>query len=440
MKALPVLPPGPCMVRDLDLTRPLTHVAATRTSDGRSYHRILVLARLGVEPIGTVELPLGPLGLSPETTSVLLWHALGDTLNARRRAAGLDPLAEFPLAGLADLAPRSREATAHRPDRATVVIATRDRPLALQRCLTRLAAGPAPAEVIVVDNAPSDDAARDIVEAFDGGLRLRYVREARPGLGRAHNAALPLVQTPIVAFTDDDVEVEPTWLGELLAHFDDPSVGCVTGLIFPADLDEVAQQLIEAYAGFSKGFETTAYDLGENRPADPMFPFAAGRFGSGANMAFRTDVLRRLGGFDDALGAGTPAMGGDDLAAFVDVILDGSRLVYEPRAIVWHHHHRTMDALGRQAYGYGVGLGAFLARGVTRSPAVALDALRRLPLGVRHLLSPSSDKNARVPPGYPRAFLRRERRGVLAGPWRYLRSSRQARAGGVVDPGSGGSG
>ena len=50
-------------------------------------------------------------------------------------------------------------------------------------------------------------------------------------------------------------------------------------------------------------------------------------------MAFRRDVLLAVGGFDPALGAGTPTGGGEDIAAFTDVMLGGGRLVYEPRSV-----------------------------------------------------------------------------------------------------------
>ena len=57
-------------------------------------------------------------------------------------------------------------------------------------------------------------------------------------------------------------------------------------------------------------------------------------------MAFATDVLRDLGGFDPALGTGTAASGGDDLAAFFEVLAAGHALVYEPSAVVFHAHRR----------------------------------------------------------------------------------------------------
>ena len=106
-------------------------------------------------------------------------------------------------------------------------------------------------------------------------------------------------------------------------------------------------------------------------------------------MAFRTSVLRELGGFDPALGAGSRGRGGDDLAAFVDVILAGYALVYEPAAIVHHHHRRELEAVRAQALDYGAGLSAYLTRLAVRRPSVLVDFVRLGPRAVRHLLTGS---------------------------------------------------
>src|SRR5262245_24731641 len=68
-----------------------------------------------------------------------------------------------------------------------VAICTRDRPDALRRCLKRLVAlDPAPDDVVVVDNCPSDDRTRDLCSEFP----VRYVLEPIPGQTRARNRAI----------------------------------------------------------------------------------------------------------------------------------------------------------------------------------------------------------------------------------------------------------
>ena len=86
-------------------------------------------------------------------------------------------------------------------------------------------------------------------------------------------------------------------------------------------------------------------------------------------MAFSLEALQEMGGFDPALGAGTRARGGDDLAAFFDVLQHGYRLVYEPAAVVRHRHAREMAVLERQVHGYGVGLTAYLTSCLAAPPA-----------------------------------------------------------------------
>lgn len=101
-------------------------------------------------------------------------------------------------------------------------------------------------------------------------------------------------------------------------------------------------------------------------------------------MAFRTSVLRDIGGFDPATGAGTPTRGGEDLLAFLRVLVAGHTLAYRPDAVVWHRHRRTMAALDAQIKGFGVGLGAYLTAAVAHRPGLLVDLLRRLPAGTRY--------------------------------------------------------
>ena len=75
-----------------------------------------------------------------------------------------------------------------------------------------------------------------------------------------------------------------------------------------------------------------------------------------------------------------------------------------------------------QAYGYGVGLGAYLTKAVVDDPLVILHFARAFPRAAIHMLSPASGKNSRLPADYPRALRWRERQGMLAGVGAYFRS------------------
>lgn len=420
----------PVAIREVELSQPLPHLR--RTPDGAT--RVRVLVRLHGHPLAESDVDLPPNGLPPAGLAQALWARHAEAIRAHLTSDGLASPLTVPPSGLqvngvepACAAERHR-ITAAGPH-ITVVVATRDRTESLLRTLHDLEDQDYPHyDVIVVDSAPSGHAtARALYELRWTGPELRYLRVNEPGLALAHNAALPHVRGSWVAFTDDDVEVDSGWLTGIAAGtLSRPDAGCVTGLLLPAELETYAQALLEQFGGYGRGFEARTWSVRDGDTSDVLFPYTAGRFGSGANMAFRVAALRELGGFDVATGAGTLARGGDDLLGFLRVLRAGYALAYRPEAIIRHYHHREVDALYRQISGYGVGLGAYLTAAVVDDPAILPDLLRRSVPAARHLVSGSSAKNRGKSPTFPAVLTAAERRGLLAGPLAYARSRREA--------------
>jgi O-antigen biosynthesis protein len=389
------VPFEPFLVAELDLADPWIEVIDWHAK-GRSYRRARVLVRLRGTPLGTIDVARGES--IADHVRQKLGAALAAQLERNEEAKSSTPAADASLT--------------------TVVIATRERPERLAATLDSVFALEHPRyEVIVVDNAPRTPATRKLVERRRAdGLQLRYVREPRPGLALAHNRGLREARGEIVAFTDDDVDVDSRWLVELARAFEwERDVACVTGLIVPAELETAAQVWLDERVGLNKGYEPRLFDLGRNRPRDTLFPYAAGTFGSGANMAFRTEALRALGGFDPATGAGTRSRGGDDLAAFFGIVASGATIAYQPAAIVRHYYRRDVTGLRRQMFDYGAGLGAYLAKIVADDPVCLLDLGRRAPCGASHIVS------ARSSPSRSNDLAARELAGLLTGPARYVR-------------------
>ena len=77
---------------------------------------------------------------------------------------------------------------------------------------------------------------------------VRYLRCDLPGLDRARNLALHAAEHPVVAFCDDDVQVDPGWLRALLRNYADPHVQCVTGLVLPQELATPSQEAFERFS------------------------------------------------------------------------------------------------------------------------------------------------------------------------------------------------
>jgi len=307
----------------------------------------------------------------------------------------------------------------------TVVVCTRDRPARLARALDAIAHLDPPAdEVIVVDNAPGTDETAKLVAAYPA---MRRVLEPVPGLDRARARGAREARCAIVAFTDDDAAVDRGWVGALRRAFRDPEVDAVTGLVLPLELETPAQALFERYGGFGRGFVRQRYRVDLAGGERPVAHAGTGKFGTGANMAFRRSLFDRIGSFDPALDVGTPANGGGDLEMFYRVISGGHTLVYEPSAIVRHAHRRTLPELREQLANHGVGFYAFLTRTAQRNPGDAF-ALARFGAwwfwrwSVRRLLQ------TWFKPGmFPRDLVLAELYGSLRGPRALLQARRQAR-------------
>lgn len=279
-------------------------------------------------------------------------------------------------------------------------------------------------EVIVVDNRPSVPGTRALVESFASPVSIRYVAERQPGPSAARNAGIAAAaNATYVAFVDDDVVVDAGWLAWLLVPFTRPNVHLVTGLVMPLSLESATQKRFELYAGFGKGVVSRTYDMVEHRATDRLlYPYWGGMFGSGNSMAFRREALLAVGGFDLALGPGTPVGGAEDTAAFTDVILAGGAVVYEPRSVCWHEHRKDEASMYTQVRNYGIGLTAVFWRYLWKDGAFAMTVVRSVPLMVRLLKRRSDD---RQDDRLPTDLARIESRGRMVGPWRYTMSRRR---------------
>lgn len=401
----------------------------------------IAVVRMHGRPIGQVEVDTaGPWTLETIADRVRqeAWTLLRSEIDAHLAAdgiAGVDDPAE--LAAVADHACASRFAVdAATEPLVSVIVTTMDNEEVCARTIRHvLASSYRNFEVLVVDNRPQGSPLR--ASLTRAGLlcdRVRVVDEPRKGLSCARNMGIANAAGEIIAIIDDDVTVDRLWLASLVGHFvADPEVGCVTGGILPAEVEAPAQVWLEQYSGYHRGYDVQRFDLGPNRPDDAIYPYNAGRFGSGANVAFRADVLRGLGGFSEDLGAGTPAEGCEDIDILRRVVTSGSRLVYEPAAMVWHAHRRVAGQVRRTLYRYGVGLAAMLTRWLLESPQVRWDMLAKFSRGARYLLSSDSDKNENKTETFPSELTRVELLGVASGPGLLLRSRRVTSKKGKLD-------
>lgn len=403
----------PAVVLDVEMTEPLPTITP-RDPGGRPVDKAWLLIRAGTEPLGRLILDIPDGGLLPADLETAIAAEFDAALRSRIGPGRAAP----PF-----LARRAEVLRTAPP--ITVVVCTRDRPRQLARCLDSLRAQRYPrVRVLVVDNAPTTAATARVARAAGAD----YAVEHRPGLSHARNTAVERVPGEILAWLDDDEIADRYWLSEVARAFaDHPEADVVSGPVIPAELATPAQVWFEQFGGHSKGrgFTPAVFSPLTAVQQSPFYPLPP--FATGANMTFRPGVIERIGGFDPALGAGTPAMGGEDTRAFTEVLRRGGTIVYHPGALVRHAHRRDVEGLRRQLHGYGVGLTAYYTSLIVADPRVLPALLALLPTAARDLLGRNSRRTAGLGADFPSGLLRANRRGMVLGPLAYLRGRLRAR-------------
>jgi GT2 family glycosyltransferase len=425
---IPTDAPGPIKILQVDLDKPLPELSA----DDRYQAAMVVGERYGV-PCGSV---IVDLRADPATVAAQL-----ETLRADTQS--VTPPAPVPNDQL--------------PAISVVVCTMYERPEDLVVLLDAFASIDYPrVEFLIVDNRRSIPQPDPLPPLIEGDARVRIVRAERPGISSARNAGLAAATGEIVAFTDDDVRVDTGWLRAIGSRYvREPQLEAVTGLVLPSELDRPAQIYFERYYGgfySERIFEplsvhspagqkgplrnsvTTVWDSAGKRLRDFSI-YGAGAFATGANMTYRRSTLERLGGFDLALGTGTPARGGEDLAAVISVLWHGGSIGYEPAAVVHHRHRREFDELLSQMHGNGIGFTAMLTSLIVHDPRHLVALAAGVPRALFRLRRQNADKirsqvdvereASTAPAHFPRELMTREMRAYPRGPLAYLRSRRR---------------
>ena len=243
----------------------------------------------------------------------------------------------------------------------TLVICTRNRADRIGTCLEAVSGvhSTRPWDVIVVDNASTDDTRRVVEDARDRfPVPLKVLEEPVPGVSRARNLGWRSSSGAIVAYIDDDCYPAPEFVDRILDRFDDrPNLGYLGGAVLPYDESDALVTIV----------------AGRERIEIPPKGFVMPGLMVCANLAFRRRVLEEIGGFDVVFGYGAHFAGDvdaviEDLDAAARASAAGWVGAYDPDVVVRHHHGRKPGPeIEKLRHGYDVGRGAFYGKAVLDS-------------------------------------------------------------------------
>lgn len=206
----------------------------------------------------------------------------------------------------------------------SIVITVRNEEKHISDLLDSLVIQEPPFEIIIVD-AHSEDKTREIVKKYQEDYDFIHLYEKGGSRGVGRNYGVQKASGDYVAFTDGDDIVNPFWLTEIRRSFREGA-------------DVVAGKTI--YIGYGPWERLERVEL-FYRGFDVTFP--------SCNLAYRKGLFEKIGGFDPWF------VTAEDIDLNMRAVDAGAKIVYNPRAIVYHRTRDSFYSFAKQAFWNGYG-------------------------------------------------------------------------------------
>ncbi len=228
-----------------------------------------------------------------------------------------------PLANAADPAPTKPSSK----PLVSVIIPVFNNLALTKGCLESIARAPhaGPLEIIAVDNASTDGTA-EFLSAEQTAGRVRCLRNPQNlGFARACNQGAQAASGSLLVFLNNDTKVTSGWFEAMVSAAGQPGVGVVGAKLLYAD-----GRIQHAGIGFINGIpdhphrhaDANAPEVSQFRELDMV---------TGACLMIPRELFRQLAGFDE-----TYQNGVEDIDLCLRARAAGRKVVYEPRAVVYH--------------------------------------------------------------------------------------------------------
>jgi glycosyltransferase involved in cell wall biosynthesis len=229
-------------------------------------------------------------------------------------------------------------------------------------------------EVIVVDYQSTDDTFK-VIEKYQKYFPIKLIHQKSKGLTKASNLALKYAVGKYFIRTDDDVIFSKNWLKNIEATFKiNRKIGGVTGpTIIPKNSIQ-SRDLFSYNKKFKKGnifwkilgkiyfdffmegkpfavarwYDSGAFSIGSNYIESLKEPIQEVDYMEACNMAIRTNLLKKIGGFDETFSGGGDEYNEADVAFKLRNL--GYKIFFNPNANLLHVPVKT-GAYGQRING-----------------------------------------------------------------------------------------
>ncbi|MBW1856299.1 MAG: glycosyltransferase [Deltaproteobacteria bacterium] len=217
----------------------------------------------------------------------------------------------------------------------TIIIPVRNEEETIGKCLHSLKALNYPNYEIIVVNDGSTDRTEKILKQFN---TITIITTEGVGPSIARNLAIEKSKGEYLAFTDGDCLIDKEWLNELLTYFTDTNIMGIGGdQLQPEDETSFGKDVYDFFnlIAFSTDYLKTKKEV-MNIRHNPT-----------CNMMYRKAAFEKIGNFKKDL---WPC---EDLEFDCRLIQSGYRLIFNPKAIVYHYRPKNLKKYGQFHFRYG---------------------------------------------------------------------------------------
>jgi hypothetical protein len=184
-------------------------------------------------------------------------------------------------------------------------------------------------EVILVDNASTDGSVGYVLENFGQFTKLRIVcNESNLGVPGGFNVGSRVAKGEYIVFQENDIEVEPGWLKELIKPMEnDKTIGATQGKV----LYMHEHNIIDSAGGLLDSCGLTYRRGHGERDKDQYNKVAEIFMVHSVAMAFRKSVLIKVGLFDPKF-----FLDKFDTDLCLRIWISGARVIYVPSSLTYH--------------------------------------------------------------------------------------------------------
>jgi cellulose synthase/poly-beta-1,6-N-acetylglucosamine synthase-like glycosyltransferase len=213
----------------------------------------------------------------------------------------------------------------------SVIVPAYDAAATIRACLEGLLAQEVPRdryEVILVDDGSFDNT-REIACEYE----IRLIAQSHQGPAAARNRGVAEAEGEIVLFTDADCVPSENWVAEMIRPFNDDEVIGVKGA-YRTQQRGIVPRFVQCE------YEERYERMAKQRRIDFIDTYAAG---------YRRTEFLEHGGFDVSY----PSASVEDQEFSFRLAERGYKMVFNPRALVYHEHPNTLAAYFKRKFNVG---------------------------------------------------------------------------------------